>query len=139
MREPPRPTGRVAQRSRLRAVQAMTFKRSRHILRRQRPIMVARVDAVGVADVLDGRTVGKRRLPSPAAPTGDQPVDQSANAERQGKPEPFAQIARRQTHSGFFATPTSAGRSGRSLIMYPACISWTIVPTGLSLGSSNIA
>ena len=41
--------------------------------------------------------------------------------------------------SGFFATPTSAGRSRRSLIIQPDCISCTIVPGSWSEGISIIA
>jgi hypothetical protein len=49
-------------------------------------------------------------------------------------------LAPPDAQSGFFATPTSAGRNSRSLSMYPACISWTIVPGSASaLGTSSIA
>ena len=43
-------------------------------------------------------------------------------------------------YSAAFATPTKAGRSKRSLIIYPACISATMMPGATSvLGISTIA
>jgi len=55
-----------------------------------------------------------------------------------GSPHRFSPVVLDQ--SGFFATPTMAGRSRRSLIMYPACISCTMVPgSASSVGISIIA